>query len=553
MPITRTKISAFIAGAFFLLLIQVSYAEEEGNLFIEASYDYYHRNVVQVQEKVKGDNISLYIDHDWWVDLKDSEKENYNDIMNDMVHEFDSYIYPEISDYFGNMPRHRVVGDEDRLLVLFHPMQEGSGGYFRTGDQYSTYQYPKSNESNIVYLNANLLQSNNISAYLAHEYMHVVTFNEKNKTYGKSEEVWLNELRSEIIITLLGYNDEYDGSNIETRVNDFLRDPDFSLATWSEQAADYGAINLFGHYLIDHYGIEILIDSLGVELVGIHSIDFALEKNGHNKTFSQIFTDWTVAIYVNDCSYGEYYCYKNENLQNITVSPANVFIPSLNGDVITIEYKTKDWAGNWHRIIGGEGTLHFNFYAQERFKVPYVLCSTDGHCDINELELEEMKKGSIVIDDFNSKYKSLTIIPSMQNKFSGFNGPSGSSSFVWEAEIKKKLDEKQRAEIINKLAEIRKRIEALAIAIEKKMKKFDNDLYYGINNCNEVKKLQEILSAEGFYKETINGNFYKETMSAVIKFQEHYSEDILAPIGISEGTGYVGEMTRSKLNEIVLQ
>jgi len=31
-------------------------------------------------------------------------------------------------------------------------------------------------------------------------------FNQKERKYGKSEEVWLNEARAEYLITYLGYN-----------------------------------------------------------------------------------------------------------------------------------------------------------------------------------------------------------------------------------------------------------------------------------------------------------------------------------------------------------
>jgi len=41
------------------------------------------------------------------------------------------------------------------------------------------------------------------------------------------------------------------------------------------------------------------------------------------------------------------------------------------------------------------------------------------------------------------------------------------------------------------------------------------------------------------------------TQAGVIAFQEKYQEDVLAPYGLTEGTGYVGETTRTKLNELL--
>ncbi len=66
----------------------------------------------------------------------------------------------------------------------------------------------------------------------------------------------------------------------------------------------------------------------------------------------------------------------------------------------------------------------------------------------------------------------------------------------------------------------------------------------------EVKILQTWLTKEGVYNGAIGGNFGPLTEAAVIRFQERYASEILAPRGLSKGTGIVDSDTRIKLNEL---
>ncbi len=552
----RIKILLFL----FLFFPFVSvFARSTERLFVEPEHDISQRKNVDAKLELITNYIYFYFDSYWWEDLEEEKKKEYRNIIYNLGNEFENKIYPEIKREFGEVPKHNVVGDTDRISVLFHPMNSSSGGYFRTGDQYSIYQYPRSNEKNILYLNTDLIEESGLAGYLAHEYIHLITFNEKNKKYGVDEDIWLNELRAEAIISILGYNENYKGSNLQKRVKNFLHDPDISLTEWTEQIADYGVINIFAEYLLDHYGKEILIDSLKSDFVGIKSIEYALSKRGKKKTFSELFTDFKIAVYLNDCSYGEYYCFKNENLKSISVYPTTVFITTRDEGFREISYQTKNWAGNWFRFVGGSGTFNLEFSGEGKFVVPYILCKKSEECTINFLEMDQKNRGSLIVENFNSVYESITIVPSLQQKFSGFTGTEKTKQFKLEMEIREEIPEisdKLQEKILLLLTKIKELYAILGKDLPKttSVKRIENNLYYGMTNSEEVRGLQEFLKSQGrdIYPEgLVTGNFYHLTRQAVIRFQETHYEKILQPIGLSRGTGYVGENTRGLINSFL--
>jgi hypothetical protein len=69
------------------------------------------------------------------------------------------------------------------------------------------------------------------------------------------------------------------------------------------------------------------------------------------------------------------------------------------------------------------------------------------------------------------------------------------------------------------------------------------------NNVEQVEKLQTFLKK--YYPEVKETKIYDQiTIAAAIKFQEKYAEEVLAPWGLTKGTGYIGETTIKKINNL---
>ena len=577
----RKLIFTFSLIMFLVVGFEVRAATVGGsqNFYIQPDYDLKKRSEITATLVKFTPELYFYVDQDFWYTLAYHQQNELRNALDGLAKEFKEKIYPTLTNAFGAEWKPGIDKDE-KITVLFHPMLKDISGYFNSGDEYPKIQVSNSNQREMVYLNSQYIEDEKIKPFLAHEFMHLIGFNQKEKEYNVSEEVWLNEARSEYVSTLLGYSNLEIGNPFRKRLEVFIENPNDSLCEWQNKEADYGAISLFTHYLVDHYGIEILVDSLHSEKIGIESLNYALKKNGFKEDFSQIFTDWTVAVLVGDCSFSEKYCYKNENLKNFRVSPSLNFLPLNGKSSLVVTNTTKNWSGNWFNFVGGRGDLEVRFVGSPEniYRVPYLTKDFSGNWKINFFELNSNQGGEISIPEFGTKIISVIIIPSLQTKVSDFFGQDTSIPFFLEAStiaipavsisLEKPILEMSKTEILAKISELEELLNQLKSQLqkligpeeilpeEKKISypKFEENLYYGQVQNEEVKHLQEFLcslGAEIYPEGLVTGNFLGLTQKAVIHFQEKYATEILTPLGIEKGTGFVGPSTRDKINQIL--
>ena len=160
-----------------------------------------------------------------------------------------------------------------------------------------------------------------------------------------------------------------------------------------------------------------------------------------------------------------------------------------------------------------------------------------GNKDARHALQAALNKEAIVYDIFG-EYGVVVSSPFLPNTFKF--GEAISSS-----------QDAERALVLLQNAGFRRDEQGAIVKITQGPRQFQSDLTEGMNN-QEVLFLQECLAQDkAVYPEaTVSGFFGPATKLAVARFQEKYSSEILAPSGLSRGTGTVGVATRAKLNEL---
>lgn len=565
-------------AVFFIFLsgpVKADYWGQRQEFHVDPIFDEFTRDRLNATLRKVSTKAYFYIEDDYWNSLSFRSQEQIITGLNVLALEFDNRIYPTLVSNFGS-ERTPGIDRDTRVTVLIHQIIKGAGGYVNIADNYLRSEAPRSNQREMVYLNAFYIDEEIAKSFLAHEFTHLIVFNQKEIIRGVSEETWLNEAIAEYAPTLLGYNEQYQGSNLEIRVQGFLQKPSDSLIEWQNREADYGTVNLFVHYLVDHYGIGVLTDALKSAKTGISSLNEGLQKNGFSEDFARVFTNWSIAVLVNDCSLGKDYCYLNDDLKKFIISPVINYLPLVGESSLLITDYSKSWSGNWYQIVGGKETLKLEFSGDKNanFQVPYVITNKSGKREIGFLGLDNQQQGIIYVPDFNEDNVSLTIIPLVEPVLFSF-GPAGAVyQFSFKVSTVSQNPQNQETEMIRKL---REQIAALQTEIARVQAKifqwqgglaiiglptgfsFQNRLEQGMSH-NEVRYLQMVLNADAATRLASSGAgssgnetiyFGALTKAGVVKFQEKYASEILVPWGLVQGTGIVGETTRAKLNALL--
>ena len=315
--------------------------------FVNPSFDGSDRSSVTATLEVTGTHAYYYIDDAYLLSLGLAGRQQIDQLIAGLSNEFDTVIYPRDTAFWGSEPNPGIDGDP-RITVLFEQLKGGTGGYFDNANGYLRLEAPHSNQREMLFLNANVLGQGRMKIFLAHEMQHLISFNQKELIQHVVEDTWLNELRSQYAITVVGYNNDFQNSDLQERTQAFVTNSADSLTEWPNTLADYATVTMFGEYLVEQYGPGIIQDAIMSRFIGIDSINEWLDQHHYTERFIDVFAHWQLANFINDTVSDVRNGYLNPNLVRIRVPVSDLQQLSYPA-TSSFHYPLKSWQPSWYQ------------------------------------------------------------------------------------------------------------------------------------------------------------------------------------------------------------
>jgi hypothetical protein len=311
------------------------------------SFDAEGASTITATARIVSQDAYFYVDNRAWNSMSPNQRIQFMADTNQLATKFDTEIYPWSTAFWGSEARPGVDGDL-HVTILLEELKSGFGGYFETINNYDPKRASDSNGREMVYISSDSITTGSAKNFLAHEFQHLISFNQKELLRDTHDDIWLNEARSEYNITVVGYSEPFDGSALQRRMQSFLKLPSDSLVDWKNTLTDYAIASIFTHYVADRLGSDIIGSTVRSYRNGIDALQEWLSAHNSTETFADIFTDWMVASYLNDSRVDSRYGYVRPGLASIHVVPEREVV--LGASPYTFGHTFTDWQPAWFRF-----------------------------------------------------------------------------------------------------------------------------------------------------------------------------------------------------------
>jgi hypothetical protein len=246
---------------------------------------------VAQDEFVPIDTTCCYVSDNTCIFVDDRDVSSLSSYVEDYGEAFDQ-IYQVNHQHFGT---ENDTDDNDKVIVVFsEELTGGLLGYFNGSDKfaYNENSNPYSNQGDIIYITTDANYQKYVKGTMAHEFQHMIYFDEHYNNGVINTYTWLNEALSQAAEY---YNNETELQ--EARLKYFLAKEQggLSLTYWTSYSYGYGAI--FIRYLIDQYGDTAIKKMCSNKYVGIKAVEQATGVD-----FNTIFTNFARTLVLSDYS-----------------------------------------------------------------------------------------------------------------------------------------------------------------------------------------------------------------------------------------------------------
>ena len=374
-----------------------------------------------------------------------SDKATAKLTLSKIADEFDANIYPKIREYLGTEPD--IDGDPKVFIFLddIRDTTNSSNGYFFRGNQLSRSSVSTSNEKEILFIDIYkyYMNNNEIMGTIAHEFSHMIMFNE---AYSVKDGVlvglatWLEEGITQYMQFI--YNGKYS-SNLDQFINNpdtILCDDRDSVWNGTNPFANYGASFLWTYYVIEKYGYANIPNFLkGVVRAkvdgGVANYDSVLKSS--NTTFQKVFQDWVVANYLDKCYKSDGVTLLNDGKWGYKVDcdkdtsndigySQKLPIPATENFTLSSEMNTRSgsvnsWAGDCIQISGNNGNLNIAFDGSNNgtFACAVVKKGTAVETTCEFMTLDANQAGNLVVQNYGTTgtYETVLLVPMVCSNF----------------------------------------------------------------------------------------------------------------------------------------
>ena len=403
-----------------------------------------------------GEHSYIFVaDADWGTHMTQEDVDSiYNCLENVTVANNTMGVVEMCQTYFGTIPDE--LDADPKVIFYYSALGSYAGsvfdGYFSPFNQMTDAEAQgsgeHSNECEMLYMSCDPVNplAPVTLAVMAHELEHLIHFG-----HDSNEESWVDEGCAEFAMVLFGVPDP---------IMDFQQEPNNNLMTWNQDYSDYVKTMLFFTYISEQTtGPDFITQIVANPLNGVIGLEDCLTTISFPLDFQQIFSNWTLANFINDNTFGTgMYGYDALDLPAFTTEQYFTSYPATTSNTLN------DCAAHYYRLnttfssldismnydIGGEWDINLLVFENSVIKevIPFVdnALTFDFPLDytISKLILVVTKKelgtsskpyGISInnisgITDISGKNEEFSIYPNPATNYATINYVSGNVSSI---------------------------------------------------------------------------------------------------------------------------